>query len=204
MPPARVGAVTSPPVDADAQLMVRVRNGDTEAFAPLVRKYRAPMIAYCARQVGDRFVGEELAQDVFLQAYGARHRYQPTARFATWLYTIATRLCLNELRRRGQERRHLGRRVAERYAREDLEQRSSVALGGDAHMRGVEAAERFELAISMLPPRQRTVFLLSRVEGLPHVEIASIVGISRGAVKAALSRALSTLARYVPSVVDDR
>src|SRR5574340_1572145 len=87
-------------METDLELMLRVRGGDAESFGELLRRYRGSLVSFFARMVRDRALAEDLAQEVFLRVYQARERYQPEARFTTWLYRIATNLALNALRDR--------------------------------------------------------------------------------------------------------
>ena len=88
------------PPDPDAVLMLRVKRGDRAAFAELVEKYKQPVMNFVYRSLRDEIEAEDLAQNVFLQVYKSRSRYKQTAKFSTWLFTIARNLWLNELRRR--------------------------------------------------------------------------------------------------------
>src|SRR5271167_4987269 len=86
--------------DPDAALMLRVKRGDRVAFTELVEKYKQPVMNFVFRSLRDEIEAEDLAQNVFLQIYKSRARYERTAKFSTWLFTIARNLCLNEIRRR--------------------------------------------------------------------------------------------------------
>src|SRR6184192_1810326 len=88
--------------DPDAALMLRVRQGDTSAFAELVDKYKQPVTNMAARMLRDATEAEDLAQNVFIQVYKSAHRYQVASKFSTWLFTIVRNLCLNEIRRRSR------------------------------------------------------------------------------------------------------
>src|SRR5580700_2626606 len=89
-------------IDSDLELMLRVSRGDTDSFGVLLNRHRGPLLSYFVRMVRDQALAEDLAQEVFLRVYQARERYQPEARFTTWLYRIATNLALNSIRdRRG-------------------------------------------------------------------------------------------------------
>src|SRR5712692_3081194 len=83
--------------DPDARLMVRVKNGDDAAFDSILERYQKPIINFIYHFVNNRAEAEELAQDVFLKVYAARSKYKPEAKFATWIYKIATNLCLKKL-----------------------------------------------------------------------------------------------------------
>src|SRR5579871_1151963 len=85
-------------LDYDAELMLRVKDGDGASFAVLLDKHRSSVIHFLYRMVQNQAVAEELAQEVFLRVYRSRANYEPTARFTTWLFRIATHLALNALR----------------------------------------------------------------------------------------------------------
>src|ERR1700680_1931984 len=95
-------------LEYDAELMLRVKNGDSASFDLLLEKYRLPVIHFLYRMVQNHGISEELGQEVFLRVYRSRGTYEPTAKFTTWLFRIATHLALNWLRdgrnERGQER----------------------------------------------------------------------------------------------------
>src|SRR5215472_7671040 len=95
-------------LDYDAELMLRVKDGDGASFGVLLDKHRSSVVHFLFRMVQNHGVAEELAQEVFLRVYKSRSTYEPTAKFTTWLFRIATHLALNSLRdgknERGQER----------------------------------------------------------------------------------------------------
>src|SRR5882724_9984176 len=91
-----------PNLDPDAALMLLVKQGDTAAFTELVEKYKQPVMNLAWRILRDATEAEDLAQNVFVQAYKSAPRYRATARLSTWLFTITRNLCLNELRRRSR------------------------------------------------------------------------------------------------------
>src|SRR6266511_4371890 len=105
-------AMTDRP-DPDAALMLRVREGDFDAFEQLVEKYKQPVMNLVYRTLPDATEAEDLAQHVFLQVYKSAHRYEVSAKFSTWLFTIARNLCLNEIRRRS---RHPAESLDETFA----------------------------------------------------------------------------------------
>src|SRR4030088_1707466 len=85
-------------LEYDAELMLRVKNGDSASFDLLLEKYRLPVIHFLYRMVQNHGISEELGQEVFLRVYRSRATYEPTAKFTTWLFRIATHLALNSLR----------------------------------------------------------------------------------------------------------
>src|SRR4029079_18590236 len=91
-------------LEQDAQLMLRVGEGDDTSFALLLERHRGPVVHFLYRMVQNQAVAEELAQEVFLRVYRSRSTYEPTAKFTTWLFRIATHLALNALRDNKNER----------------------------------------------------------------------------------------------------
>src|SRR5690349_21122644 len=119
---------TAQALDLDAQLMLRVRDGDDDSFRLLLEKHRSPVIRFVYRMVQDQAISEELAQEVFLRVYRSRATYEPTARFTTWLFRIATHLALNWIRdeknHRAQER--LDQQVEDAPVREVADRSLSI------------------------------------------------------------------------------
>ncbi len=190
VPPATVASGYAN--DPDVGLMEAFRDGDGGAFDALFRRWAGPMLRYLERMVRDAATAEELVQETFLRVFRARERYQPEARFSTWLYTIATNLALNELRR--PRRRSVHRSAGE----SDDEGAAPPLESGEpraddvAHARQLGAAVQRELAA--LPERQRAALLLSAVDGTSYAEIAVALGVTEKAVKALVHRARATLA----------
>src|ERR1043165_8971908 len=89
-------------IDPDAALMLRVKQGEGGALAELVEKFKQPVMNVVYRMLRDATEAEDLAQNVFVQVYKSAHRYEVSAKFSTWLFTIARNLCLNEIRRRSR------------------------------------------------------------------------------------------------------
>ena len=180
--------------DADADLMLRVKRGDRAAFAALVEKYRQPLFNFIFRTLRDETETEDVAQNVFLQVYKSRDRYQRTAKFSTWLFTIARNLCLNEIRRRT---RHPADSLDETHGdNEDQPARQyvdkSVFLPLENVLHG-ELARKVEEALADLPENQRTAILLCRQDELTYEEIAEVLGCSLSATKSLIHRGRETL-----------
>jgi RNA polymerase sigma-70 factor (ECF subfamily) len=180
--------------DSDADLMLRVKRGDRAAFETLVEKYKQPLVNFVQRTLRDEAEAEDLAQNVFLQVFKSRARYERTAKFSTWLFTIARNLCLNEIRRRG---RHPAESLDESYVQhEDQPQKQyedkNVSLPVDSLLHG-ELAQKIDEALAALPENQRSAILLCRQEELSYEEIAEILGCSLPATKSLIHRGRETL-----------
>src|SRR5213080_2362070 len=218
MAPVRTGEVTPMPPDAahpptphqalphagspaaaadpDVALMLRLQAGDEAAFQDLFRKFSPRVLQFARRFVGSDAQAEELSQDVFVQVFRFRHRYRPQSRFSTWLFTIATNLCLNEVRR---PERHL--RV-DLWNRRDGEERAEgpplpdpTAVTPEQGAAARQLERRLEVLVAELPAKQRAALLLSRMDGLAYRDVAEALGSTEGAVKALLFRATQTLKR---------
>lgn len=180
--------------DPDAALMLRVKRGDRAAFAELVDKYKQPVMNFIFRRLRDETEAEDLAQNVFLQVYKSRGRYKQTAKFSTWIFTIAHNLTLNELRRRS---RHPAESLEETHpeseeqAPRQIEDKSQVAAP-DNVLQG-ELAQKIDEALNELPENQRSAVLLCRQEDLSYDQIAKILRCSLSATKSLIHRGRETL-----------
>lgn len=183
--------VAAAALDYDAELMLRVKDGDGVSFGLLLEKHRVPVIHFLYRLVQESAVAEELAQEVFLRVYRSRSSYEPTAKFTTWLFRIATHLGLNWLRdgkhERGLER--LDYNSTDLPIHQISDRRASVEqqLVSDAKLAEVR------LAIAALPEKQRAAVLMHKYEEMEYSQIAKVLGCSESAVKSLLFRAYETL-----------
>ena len=174
--------------------MLRVKQGDTAAFAELVDKYKQPVMNVAYRMLHDAMEAEDLAQAVFVQVFKSASRYQVSAKFSTWLFTIARNLCLNEIRRRS--RHPLDSMDATHPAQEDqpptqYEDRKSPSPT-DSLLLG-ELEEKVEEALAGLPEDQRLALLLWRQGEQSYEEISQVLGCSLAATKSTIHRARETL-----------
>jgi RNA polymerase sigma-70 factor (ECF subfamily) len=182
------------PLDPDAVLMLRVKRGDRTAFTELVQKYQQPVMNFIYRTLRDETEAEDLAQNVFLQVYKSRARYRQTAKFSTWLFTIARNLCLNELRRRS---RHPAESLEETHPDNEDQPRLQIedhaALSPPEKLLQGELSRKIADAVAGLPENQRSAILLCRQEDLSYEEMAEILGCSLSATKSLIHRGRETL-----------
>jgi RNA polymerase sigma-70 factor (ECF subfamily) len=182
------------PPDPDAALMLRVKQGDRAAFQTLVEKYKQPVMNLVYRTLPDAIEAEDLAQHVFLQVFKSAHRYEVSAKFSTWIFTIARNLCLNEIRRRS---RHPAESLDAASAENDDQplrqfEDAKTFSPPDAVLHG-ELEEKIQEALAALPEKQRTALVLCRQEELSYEEIAEVLGCSLSATKSLIHRARETL-----------
>ncbi len=182
------------PSEPDAALMLRVKEGDSGAFAELVERYKQPVMNLVYRMLRDATEAEDLAQNVFVQVFRSAQRYEVSAKFSTWLFTIARNLCLNELRRRS---RHPADSMdvvptdPEEHPAQQFEDKKA-ASPPDSLLHG-ELEAKIEAAMADLPENQRMAILLCRQDELSYEEIAKVLGCSVSATKSLIHRGRETL-----------
>jgi RNA polymerase sigma-70 factor (ECF subfamily) len=178
-------------LDFDAELMLRVKEGDGASFGVLLEKHRTPVVNFLYRMVQNHAVAEELAQEVFLRVYRSRGTYEPTARFTTWMFRIATHLALNALRDGKNDRlqERLDDDSGELPVKQVFDRRPSVeqSMVYEAKM------DEVRRAISVLPEKQRAAVLMHKYEEMEYSQIAKVLNCSESAVKSLLFRAYETL-----------
>ena len=172
-------------MDAVAALMVRVREGDDGAFAELLGRYRQSAVNFAYRLVQNAAVAEEIAQDAFVNIYHARSRYEPTAKFNTWLFTVVTNLSLKHLQRK---RRWLAVSEADEASARKYEDCPSAEKSPLDGMVEREAAVSVRQAVKALPDKERTAIVLHKYHGKSYQDIAAIMKCSLGAVKTHIHR----------------
>ena len=186
-----MGGAAATTLDYDAELMLRVKEGDGSSFTILLQKHRTAVIHFLYRMVQNQAVAEELAQEVFLRVYRARASYEPTAKFTTWLFRIATHLALNCLRDGKCER-------SQEFLDDDsgdgpARQLSDGAPSVEQRLVYETRLEEVRRAIAGLPEKQRAAVLMHKYQEMEYSQIAKVLGCSESAIKSLLFRAYETL-----------
>ena len=179
--------------DYDAGLMIAFQGGDEMAFQELVERNHSRVIRLAYRFVGNATEAEDLAQEVFLRIYRARHTYHPTAKFSTWMFRIAANVSLNALRDRAHRRDDVS---IEQLAGADRGPYTVPDARSQAPSRRI-AREELQTcvreAVRELPEKQQLAVVLSKYEGLSYADIARTIGCSTMAVKSLMARARENL-----------
>jgi RNA polymerase sigma-70 factor, ECF subfamily len=178
-------------LDYDAELMLRVKDGDGASFAVLLDKHRSSVVHFLYRMIQNQAVAEELAQEVFLRVYRSRATYEATAKFTTWLFRIATHLALNSLRDGKHER--LQERLDDDSSDMPVRQVSDSRPSVEQSMVYQAKLAEIRRAIAMLPEKQRAAVLMHKYEEMEYTQIAKVLNCSESAVKSLLFRAYETL-----------
>jgi RNA polymerase sigma-70 factor (ECF subfamily) len=178
-----------PVADPDAELLVRVAQGDDAAFTELVERHQRRLLGLCHRMLGRRDEAEEAVQEVFLKVYRKAGSYRPRGKVYTWIYRIATNHCLNQLRRR-----KIVRFIGLESAAEDDDgwrlEPEDEAPGPEAALEARRRWRRTRRVIDALPQSQRSVLILVKFEGLSYREAAEVLAITESAVESRLFRAM--------------
>ncbi len=177
--------------DPDAELMLRAATGDEAAFMELFKRYAPALVGFADRFFRNRAIAEEMAQEIFIKVYRARRSYEQRSRFTTWLYTIATRTCLNELRR------GVHRNITKPLDDGEVSAKVQVTEGAEENLLGRQMAEKIKNVLDGLPDKQRAAFILVRFEGKSYSEAGQILGVTRSAVKSLVFRSTDTLRRQL-------
>lgn len=177
--------------------MLRTRQGDDDAFAKLVSTYQDRLTTIFFHMTQNHESAEDLAQDVFMRIYRARHGYQPTARFSTWIFRIANNLAINSHRGRAK-RKEIRLPAGESTSMSGLQPDDSVLADKSALM-PTRQIDKHELqiivqkAIEQLSEQQRLTVLLHKFEGMSYSDIAETMEMTVPAIKSLLSRARDSL-----------
>jgi RNA polymerase sigma-70 factor (ECF subfamily) len=180
-------------LDPDAALMVQACGGHEPSFEILLVRYRSQVVNHLYRLVHNRAIAEELAQDVFLRVYRFRNRYQPEAKFSTWLFRITTNVALNWRRDTRRESAHVRLDAALHDARRI--QVPDQTLRADQQLLAEYHAKEIRAAIESLPSKQLAAVLMHKYEGMDYAAIAEVLDCSIPALKSLLFRAYETLRR---------
>ncbi|MEZ6059253.1 MAG: sigma-70 family RNA polymerase sigma factor [Planctomycetaceae bacterium] len=186
--------------DPDVQLMLRVSTGNPSevdaAFGELVLRYQNRLIGFFFHMLHDRTVAEDLAQDVFMRVFKARERYEPTARFSTWLFRIAHNLASNQ--KRGRTRRREVSLSTKDSGGHEIGAEADILPEKSALMpaRLLDSKEMQDVvrdALDDLGERQKMAVLLHKFEGMSYHDIGEVMDLNVVAVKSLLARARGKL-----------
>jgi RNA polymerase sigma-70 factor (ECF subfamily) len=175
--------------DEDAQLMLAYASGEMRAFETLYSRHRAALYRYLVRQARDGEIANDLFQEVWSRVIANRARYEPRAKFRTFLFTLAYNCFIDHCRR--VKARPAGPGIEDADAADllpaDEEGRPEAVLQRD------ECSQRYREALAKLPPEQRDVYLLHEESDLSLEEIARVTGVGTETAKSRLRYAVGKL-----------
>lgn len=187
-------------METDIELMRRVKSGDDSAFTELMKRHYKSIMNFIYRFTNDRNDSEDLAQEVFLRVYRSVRDYKPQAKFSTWLYKIATNVCLTELK--------MKRRMNNVSLDEIQENKHDI---GDTNSpSGYDLINRRDIkdsifqALNSIPERERVSIILCKYEGFSYDEVADVIGCTVGAVKTYIHRGRMKLIDRLKPILKER
>lgn len=182
----------------DAELVARYLDGQRFAFQELVGRYQDRLLNFIYRTIGDRDRAEDLVQETFVRVYRHLHRFDPTKKFSTWIYTIASNLAKNELRNRSRNPLVLFQAIKKNWEADHRPlEWEDTTYSPDDLFRKRHLREKVEAAVAELPEHHRVVFVLREMEGKTYEEISEITGVTLGTVKSRLNRARNRFAQII-------
>jgi len=178
--------------DPDAELMLRLKNGEDSILNELMARWQQPLVAFIYRYIRHETDALDLAQETFVRVYETRRRYTVQGKFSTWLFTIAANLCRNHLRWR-LRRREAGPETPDTEDAEVAERVQSPVDSPDQAAMRSESILLVKVAIGKLPHDLKTAILLHEYQSLSYAEVASVLSCSVKAVEMKLYRARQLL-----------
>jgi RNA polymerase sigma-70 factor, ECF subfamily len=170
---------------SDEALMLRVKNGDHDSFGELLRRYERQLTVFFFRQLRDEDGARDLVMDTFLRVYKAAYKYEPRAKFSTYIYQIARNLLINESQKR---------EFRKTDSLDDMHENSNLQLAEDTldpeqELSRRELSDLVTKALNELPEDQRTILILVEYQEFSYERVAQIMGCSIGTVKSRIHRA---------------
>ncbi len=180
---------------SDEALMLRVKDGDHDAFGELLRRYERQLTVFFIRFLGDEDVARDLVMDTFLRIYKAAYRYEPRAKFSTYIYQVARNLIINESKKR---------EFRKTDSLDQMNEDSNVQLAVDdpdpeQALARKEQQQLVQRALEDLPEDQRTILILVEYQELSYERVSQIMGCSMGTVKSRMHRARQKIREWMES-----
>lgn len=183
--------------DSDAYLVARALDGELPAFEKLVTRYQNKIVGFSARMLNDQDEAEDVAQEVFIKAYRSLESFRGDASFSTWIYRIATNLCIDRLRAK-KRRPQQAYSLDEPYDKEEDKGGREIADFSNEPTREVEREElrrRVRQVMSEMPEKMRTILIMCDMQGMAYEDIAKVLNCPIGTVKSRLFHARADLGR---------
>jgi RNA polymerase sigma-70 factor (ECF subfamily) len=174
-------------------LMVRIAQGDNDAFEILVNRHQTSVLNLVYRFIGDRTQAKDLAQEVFIRVWQAAKTYRPEAKFTTWIYRIATNVCFNELKSARRKKWFQFLRFGNQHEESIEDTYIDGSPSPEDLLLAKERNRQISDALQSLPDNQRMALILRRYDDLSYEESARILNCSVSAVESLLVRAKRTL-----------
>ena len=180
----------------DEDLIARVQTGDRRAFDVLVDRYKGRLYSFILRMVKDPNLAEELTQETLIRVFIHAEKYREIARFSTWIFTIATNLVRNRMRKRSRRPHLLSLNPAPDEDETPIDP-PDPAADPSRSLEGEELGTLINIATNKIPEKYRIPFLLREVEELTYEEIQQVTGLKLGTVRSRINRARNKFRQYI-------
>lgn len=174
----------------------QVLKGDQNAYADIVNLYQHKLYQVCYRMLSNQQEAEDIAQEAFIRAYINLHSYDQKRKFSTWLYRIATNLCIDRIRKKKPDY-YLDAEVAGTDGLDMYSQIAADELLPEEAVEQMELQDRIQYEISRLPDKYRSVIVLKYIEELSLQEISEILDMPLGTVKTRIHRGREALRKQL-------
>ena len=182
---------------SDETLMLQFQTGDLRSFDTLVKRWEKPLLNYCYRMVNDIALAEDLRQEVFLRIYRSAKKYRPTAQFPTWMYRIATNLCLDTLAKQ-KHRKEIPIDAYRESESEGFDERLiDPSDAPDAVVVKKEIESHVRSVLVRLPENQRIVVIMRHYNGMKFREIAEVLECPISTVKSRMAAGMERLGQML-------
>jgi len=183
--------------ESDHELALRAKSGDDTAFNELMRRHYKGILNFVYKFTYKADICEDLTQEVFLRVYKSLNTYEPQAKFSTWLYKIATNLCLTNLKKKNLN-------ISLDEIRENIGEMEDIKSEDPQHlMQRKQLNDRVLKAISTLPEKERLAITLCKYQGLSYIEVSEALDCSVGAVKTHIFRGRTKLVNILKQHLDE-
>ena len=186
----------------DALINKRIKEvlkGDQNAFAEIVELFQDKLYRVCFRMLGNRHEAEDIAQEAFVRAFINIHTFDTKRKFSTWIYRIATNLCIDRIRKKKPDY-FLDAEVAGTEGLNMYSQIASTEELPEEEVLKMEMQDRVQYEISRLPDKYRAVIVLKYMEDLPLQEISDILEMPLGTVKTRIHRGREALRKQLSTM----
>ncbi|WP_025028897.1 RNA polymerase sigma factor SigW [Caldalkalibacillus mannanilyticus] len=183
----------------EQRLIKQALAGDRQAFEEIVELYKNKIFQVAYRMLGNRTEAEDIGQETFLRVYANLSRYDQTHKFSTWIYRIATNLCIDRLRKR-QITYSLDQEVAATEGLDMYSQIADKAKGPEAEVMTIELQNEVQQAIDQLPIKYKSIMILRYIEDLSLQEISEIIDLPVTTIKTRIHRGREALKKLLKGV----
>lgn len=189
---------------SDEELIKRFQRGDEDAFTQLVRRFKDPLTNYVYRFLGELDRANDVVQETFLRLYHYRQAYTRDAKFATWLYKVASNITKTELRREYVSRRYLVHGISSEpdgeWASDEFLDRDSTP---DTQVDSTLKMRLVQQALMQISAPYREVVILRDIQQMSYEEITEITGLGLGTVKSRINRGRAQLQKLLRDIYQE-